>query len=161
MIFRGKIKGVIDNQIVIEVEDYDIVNNFTDLIGQYLKFDTKKWRTNRTLEQNALYWACVHEIAKAITVDIESIHLNFLKQTQKPTTIECVKESLKDFKRVFRLCEVVDETETTYIVNCYKGTEYMDTEEFGFLLDLVIAEMKEIGIQPLSREMKRLLDEIL
>ena len=161
MIFRGKIKGVIDNQIVIEVEDFDIINQFKDSIGQFLKFDSKKWRNNRTLEQNALYWACIHEIAKSLKVDVESIHLNFLKQTQKPTTIECIKESLEEFKRVFRLCEVIDETETTYIVNCFKGTEYMDTDEFGYLLDLVIQEMKEIGIEPISREMKGLLNGIL
>lgn len=161
MIFKGTVKGVIDNQIIVSVEDFDVIDYFKNHIDQQLKVEVKKWRSNRTLEQNALYWACVHEIAKSIRVEADLIHLNFLKQTQKPVTLECTKECYKDFKKLYRLCEIVDESEDKYILNCYKGTEYMDLEEFGYLLDVVIAEMKEIGIQPISREMKGLLDEIL
>ena len=43
---------------------------------------------------------------------------------------------------------------------CYFGSSLMNTKEFSVLLDGIISEMKEMGLQtPASRDMQRALEE--
>lgn len=163
--FKGVCKGLIDNQIVLEVEDYDILRYFQDHIGADLKIEVKKWSDKRTLTQNALYWACIHELAKALNVSTEKIHLMMLRQTQKPETLLIRKECLDDFKEQWRTFEIVgyttnDNGEEMAIINAYFGSHLLDKEEFAHLLDVLIAEMAEVDLRPPSRQMKEYLNVI-
>lgn len=158
--FKGECKGIIGNQIVFSTDDEDILNYFKEHIGMPLKIETKKWSDRRTLAQNALYWACIHELAKAMRIDAEQTHLMMLRQTQKPETLEIRKESVDAFKEQWRTFEIVKELEETVIINAYFGSHLMDKDEFSHLIDVVLAEMEDCDITPPSRQMKEYLDAI-
>ena len=165
MIFKGECRTVFDNQIVITTEDEEVVEYFKNHMEKPLKVEVKRWRNNRTLAQNALYWACIYDLAKAIRTDRDSLHLLMLKQLQKPVTYAIQKDRMNAWQEIWKTHEIVDEEtdeegNEICIVNCYFGTEYMDTEEFGYLLDMVITQMKEVGIEPPSKEMKNYLDAL-
>lgn len=158
--FKGECKSIFDNQIVIYTDDEDALNYFREQMGKPLKIETKKWSDKRTLAQNALYWACIHELSKALGITAEQSHLMMLRECEKPETLEIRKESLNLFKEQWRTFEVVDETDETYIINAYFGSHLMDKEEFGHLLDVVLENMEDCEIAPPSRQMKEYLDAI-
>ena len=128
-----------------------------------LAIDVKKWRKHRSLDSNGLMWACIGEMAAALRADKWDIYLKMLKRYGKYTYV-CVKpDALEDLKHQWRETEVVGDVtingKKAVQVLCYFGSSTYNTKEFSVLLDGVVSEMQEIGLQPpASEDMKRALE---
>ncbi len=130
-----------------------------------LSIKAVKYREKRSLDANALLWVCLGRIAEAMTppADKWDIYLQMLKRYGKYTYI-CVKEHVVEaVKAQWRECEVIGEVDINgqkaVQMLCYFGSSTYNTKEFSVLLDGVISEMKEMGIQaPASEEMRRALE---
>ena len=126
----------------------------------------KKWRKKRSLDANGMLWACLSDIAKAMNppVDKWDVYLEMLKRYGKYTYI-CVKPNMVDaMKLQWRECEEVGEIEINgkkaVQLLCYFGSSTYDSKEFSVLLEGVISEMAEMGLQPPpSQEMQRALEQ--
>lgn len=158
--FKGECEGVIGNHIVFSTDDEDVLEYFKEHKNIPLKIETKKWSDRRTLAQNALYWACIHDLSVAMHIDNDMTHLMMLRDAQKPETLEIRKESLNLFKEQWRTFEIVKELEETVIINAYFGSHLMDKDEFSHLIEIVLNNMAECDITPPSRQMKEYLDAI-
>ena len=131
-----------------------------------LSITAEKYKKKRSLDANGLLWHCLSDIAKAHTppVDKWDIYLQMLRRYGKYTYI-CVKPNVVDaVKAQWRECEVVGDIKINgkeaVQMLCYFGSSTYDTKEFSVLLDGVISEMKEMGLQPPpSQEMKRALEQ--
>ena len=132
-----------------------------------LSLVAKKWRQKRSLDANAMLWACLSDIAKSMTppVDKWDVYLQMLKRYGKYTYI-CIKPNMVDaMKLQWRECEVVGDIkingEDAVQMLCYFGSSTLDTKEFSVLLEGVVSEMKEMGLPtPPSKEMRRALEEM-
>ena len=123
-----------------------------------------KYRKKRSLDANGLLWYCLGQIAAALQTDKWDIYLQMLKRYGKYTYI-CVKPNMVDSVRSqWRETEVVGDvningSEAVQML-CYFGSSTYTTKEFSVLLDGVISEMQEMGLEtPLSQDMKRALEE--
>lgn len=129
-----------------------------------LIIDIKQNRPKRSRDANALLWACIGEIATEIRADKWEIYLQMLKRYGQYTYI-CVKPQAVDMVR--KQWREVEEVGTVNIngresvqLLCYYGSSTYDTKQFSALLDGVIYEMKELGLQaPTSEEMRRSINE--
>lgn len=127
-----------------------------------LSFKIAKYRKKRSLDANGMLWACLGEIAAHLRADKWDIYLLMLKRYGKFTHI-IVKENVVDaVKAQWRETEVVGEItvngQKAVQMLCYFGSSTYNTKEFSVLLDGVISEMKEMGLDtPLSEDMKRAL----
>jgi hypothetical protein len=123
-----------------------------------------KYRERRSLDANALLWKCIGDIASALRADKWDIYLQMLKRYGQYTYI-CVKPQMVDaVKAQWRETEVVGEVDINgkkaIQMLVYFGSSTLDTREFSVLLDGVISEMKEMGLQPpLSEDMRRALEQ--
>ena len=131
---------------------------------QKLSIEAVKYRKKRSLSANALLWACLGEIATVLRTDKWDVYLLMLKRYGKFTYI-CVKPNVVEaVKAQWRECEEVGKInlngQEAVQLLCYFGSSTYNTQEMSVLLDGVISEMKEIGLQPpMSSEMKRALEE--
>lgn len=123
-----------------------------------------KYRKKRSLDANGLLWHCLGQIAATLQADKWDIYLKMLKRYGKYTYI-CVKPNMVDSVRSqWRETEVVGDvningSEAVQML-CYFGSSTYTTKEFSVLLDGVISEMQEMGLEtPLSQDMKRALEE--
>lgn len=123
-----------------------------------------KYRKKRSLDANGLLWHCLGQIAASLQADKWDIYLQMLKRYGKYTYI-CVKPNMVDSVRSqWRETEVVGDvningSEAVQML-CYFGSSTYTTKEFSVLLDGVISEMQEMGLEtPLSQDMKRALEE--
>ena len=129
-----------------------------------LSIIVKKFRQKRTKDANGMLWSCLGEIAKVLNTDKWEVYLKMLKRYGKFTYI-CVKPSaVESMKLQWRETEVVGNIdingEEAVQMLCYFGSSTYNTKEFSVLLDGVISEMREMGLQPPpTREMKRVLEE--
>ena len=129
-----------------------------------LSIEIKKYRKKRSLDANGMLWACLGEIANVLRADKWDIYLQMLKRYGKYTYI-CVKPAVVEaVKAQWRECEEIGKidingTEAVQML-CYFGSSTYDTKEFSILLDGVISEMRELGLQPPpTEEMKRALEQ--
>ena len=131
-----------------------------------LTIEVKKYREKRSLNANGLLWHCLGEIASSMNppADKWDIYLQMLKRYGKYTYI-CVKPSVVDaMKAQWRESEVIGEIDingqTAVQMLCYFGSSLYNTKEFSVLLDGVISEMKEMGLEtPPTEEMRRVLEQ--
>lgn len=169
MIFKGRISDIkIDylrktQNIIFETPD-DIRAELDDLKDAELSIEVKKYRKKRSLDANGMLWSCLGEIAAVLRTDKWSVYLEMLKRYGKYTYI-LVKPHVVDAMRAqWRETEIVGEVEVngqkSVQMLCYFGSSTYDSKEFSVLLDGVISEMKELGLQPPpSREMRNVLEK--
>lgn len=158
-LFNGKLN------ITFEVDTYSVdeINAFNQT-SDVLDIIVKPHKKKRSLDANGMLWACLGQIASVLRTDKWEVYLHMLKRYGQYTYI-CVKPHMVDaMKAQWRECEVVG----TIDINgkeaiqmlVYFGSSTYNTQEFSVLLDGVISEMKEIGLQPpASKEMQMALEQ--
>ena len=149
-------------QITLEMNEGNI-QEIDKLTGVEISAEIKRFRNKRSKDANAMLWACIGEISKALGADKWDIYKGALKDYGKFTYI-CVKpEAVEAVKEQWRETDVIGEiningTPAVQLL-CYFGSHLYDTKEFSRLLDGVISEMKDAGLDtPTSEEMQRALD---
>lgn len=139
-----------------------IPNGLEEMDGE-LTVTLKPYKRKRSKDANAMLWACIGEIAKAVNEDPWKVYLRLLKRYGKFTYI-VVKENVVDaVKAQWRETEVVGQAEIggqkAVQMICFFGSHTYDTAEFSKLLDGTISEMREMGLEtPPSKEMQRALE---
>lgn len=116
-----------------------------------LSIKAVKFRAKRSLNANALLWECIGRMAAVLRSDKWDVYLMMLKRYGKFTYI-CVKENVVDaVKQQWRECEVIGEVtingKKAIQMLCYFGSSTYDTQEMSILIDGVMSEMKEMGIE--------------
>ena len=153
--------------LTFSVNELSAANEVSNIQScEKLSIKAVKYREKRSLDANALLWACLSDIANAMTppADKWDVYLIMLKRYGKFTYI-CVKPNVVEaVKAQWRECEVVGEVningQKAVQMLCYFGSSTYDTKEFSRLLDGVISEMKEMGLEaPASEDMRRALEQ--
>lgn len=171
MQFTGKLQNVNRDwqtgqfNITFTVNETAAINEIDAIKDcEKLSITAKKYRQKRSLDANGMLWACLGELAATLHTDKWEVYLQMLKRYGKYTYI-CVKPNVvESMKMQWRECEVVGDIningKEAVQMLCYFGSSTYDTKEFSVLLDGVISEMKEIGLQPPpTQEMQRALDQ--
>lgn len=128
-------------------------------------FDITEHREKRSRDANALLWACLGEIAGALRSDKWTVYLQMLKRygkytyiCVKPKVVEAVKKQWRESEEIGRVN--INGQEAVQML-CYFGSSTYDSKEFSILLDGVISEMKEMGLEtPADRELKRAIKQM-
>lgn len=170
MKYTGTLIGVSESfltgrpRITLEVDQWERAKDCLSLRETPLDIEIKKHRKKRSLDANALMWQCLGDIAHALNQDKWNIYLMMLKRYGKYTYI-CVKpEVVEAVKNQWRECEVVGDIningQKAVQLLCYFGSSTYNTKEFSTLLDGIISEMEEMGLErPLDGDMKRALEQ--
>lgn len=152
-------------KVIISFEINEEPTEAINCISQCEKLSIKavKYKKKRSLDANGMLWACLGEIAQVLHIDKWEVYLQMLKRYGKYTYI-CVKPSVVEaMKTQWRECEVIGNiningTEAVQLL-CYFGSSTYNTKEFSVLLDGVVSEMKEMGLQiPATKDMERALE---
>lgn len=125
-----------------------------DVYEQYMntpvKVEIKKFKEKRSDEANRKFWACISELADALELDNWDCYLKELKKYGKYDSIFCKKEAYAELTKVWRETEIVGERKGAdgdyYEVLCFYGTSTYNTKEFARLLNGVIEDMKDMGL---------------
>lgn len=171
MEFTGKVLNVSRDwntekfNITFSINENSKVEEITAIQdAEKLSIRAVKYRERRSLDANALLWVCLGRIAESLRSDKWDVYLQMLKRYGKYTYI-CVKPNVVEaVKAQWRECEVIGNVningQEAVQMLCYFGSSTYDTKEFSVLLDGVISEMKEMGLEtPASEDMRRALEQ--
>lgn len=128
-------------------------------------FDITEHKERRSRDANALLWACLGKLAGALRSDKWAVYLQMLKRYGQYTYI-CVKpKAVEAIKKQWRECEEIGHVDIdgqdSVQMLCYFGSSTYNSKEFSILLDGVISEMKEMGLEtPADCELKRAIEQM-
>ncbi|MBQ9611578.1 MAG: hypothetical protein IJV14_03170 [Lachnospiraceae bacterium] len=129
----------------------------------------KKWRKKRSLDANAYYWVLISKIAEKLRSSKEEVHNLMLARYGQPereddgssvviSVLERIDLSKRDDIHVKAIGHGTVEGKrfTHYLL--LRGSHTYDTKEMSVLIDGVVSEAREMGIETMStEELERLL----
>lgn len=134
--------------------------------NQKLNIDIKKYRKKRSLDCNAYMWVLIGKIQDKLDIPKEDVYRDLIKHIGSYEVIPIKNEAVGRFTETWQnngLGWVTDTTKSkingfTNVI-AYYGSSVYDTKEMNRLVDLVIQECKQLGIETKSdKEIKSLLE---
>lgn len=121
-------------------------------------------KKKRSLDANSALWQMLTKMAEVLHTTKDELYLEMLARygvfthiVVKPNVVERVKD---EWRTVRELGEVTINGKTGIQLQCFFGSSTYDSKEFSVLLDGVISEAKELGIETLSQsEADRMIKE--
>lgn len=110
-------------------------------------FEIKEHKEKRSLNANALFWNLVGKIADAIRSSKDEVYLLMLKRYGQSEKVYISKDV--DITGYFKYFEASGEYGNMREYTIFKGSSEYNTEEMSILIDGVISEAKELGIETL------------
>ena len=105
-------------------------------------------KEKRSLNANGYLWVLVGQIADVLRASKEEIYLNMLKQYGQSTVVSVLTSiNVKGFFKYYEEFgngKINGKDFTHYKV--YKGSSEFDTKEMAILIDGIVSEAKELGI---------------
>lgn len=130
-----------------------------------LNISLKKWRQKRSLDANAYCWVLCDKIAKVLGVTKEDIYRDAINNvgTFEPMIVE--EKAFENFKRIWEkqglgfLIEEISKKDKCVKVHCYYGSSSYDSKEMSVLIDYIVQEAKQVGVETMEdKELNKLLE---
>lgn len=124
-----------------------------------LNIDIKKYRPRRSLDANAYMWVLLGKIQDVVDIPKETIYRDLIKYIGSYEVIPIKNEAVEKFRDAWSkngLGWVTDTVKSkldgfTNVV-AYYGSSTYDTKEMSRLIDLVIQECNQLGIETKTDE---------
>lgn len=141
-------------QITFTLNEASAINEIEKIKDcQKLSIRAVKYREKRSLDANAYLWVLLQKMAEVLHQDKWNIYLEMLGRygvfthiIVKPNVVEKVKEEWRTVKELGEVC--VNGT-TGIQLQCYFGSSTYNSKEMSVLIDGVVSEAKEMGIETL------------
>lgn len=111
------------------------------------RFEIKELRKKRSLDANAYAWALITEIANVMRMDKEKVYLEMLKHYGQSDVIT-VRSDI-DLSGRFKYFEKIKESYRFTAYRIYWGSSGYDSREMAILIDGIIQEAQNLGIETL------------
>ena len=160
MEFTGKLQNVSRDwktgqwNITFTMNEASAINEVNNIQScEKLSIKAVKHRNKRSLDANAYCWVILQKIAEVLHQDKWNVYLEMLGKygvfthiIVKPNVVDKVKE---EWRTVKELGEVSVNGVTGIQLQCYFGSSTYNTKEMSVLIDGIVYEAKELGIETL------------
>ena len=155
MQFKGKLERIdvdyVSHKPIISfrLNTQEQLENVEKLKDKDLDIEAKEHREKRSLNANAYCWLLIGKLADILRTSKDEMYLTMLKRYGQSELVS-VKSSI-DVKGYFKYYEVagtsmLNGNEFTHY-KVFKGSSEYDTREMSILIDGIVSEAKEQGIQ--------------
>jgi len=117
----------------------------------------KVWRDKRSLDANAYIWLLLGKMAVVLRTDKDELYLDMLRRYGRFVMLTIFDPAAVDvMSRTYRLCRSMGEVKVGGKIGiqlqCYIGSSRYDTKEMSVLIDGVVSECQELGIETRTPE---------
>ncbi len=157
---KPEFKFLVNGKVEISfTTDKSILKQFQDVKDdKELTVQVKEYRQKRSLSQNAYMWVLLNEIGKAVNRSKEDIYKELVKDYGVFEILPLKNEAVKRFNHNWSknglgwFTETIGQSKLKGYTNliAYYGSSTYDTQEMNRLLDAVVNECQELGIQTMT-----------
>lgn len=145
-------------KVTLLLEQRESISSLEEIKEYKLSIEIKKYRKKRSLDANSYCWVLCDMIAKKLTVNDavvlkEDIYKDAISNigSFEPMIVE--EKAFDNFKRIWEkqglgfLVKEVSRRDKCIKVFCYYGSSTYDSEEMSLLIELLVEEAKNLGIE--------------
>ena len=136
--------------------DADFREEYDKLHDKPVEIIIKRYREKRSLDANAYLWALIGKIADALRESKEEIYFDMLKRYGQGGAVSVEQKYAEDFKRSYKYNDFLGSStlngKTFQHFRFWVGSSEYNTEEMSILIDGVVREAKDLGIETMSPE---------
>ena len=122
-----------------------------------VKVEIKLHREKRSLDANAYMWVLLDKLARKLNTTKDELYIKAIVEKGVFTYIVVKPNMAERVKEEWRVCEVMGEVpvgkngkDKGIQIRCYFGSSTYDTKEMSELIDYVVEECKEQGIETIT-----------
>ena len=119
--------------------------------GKELSCEVKQYRHKRSLDSNAYMWVLLSKMAAILKTSKDELYLQVLQRYGQFTHVivkaNVVEKVKQEWKTTIELGEVTINGQTGIQLECYFGSHTYNNKEMSILLEGVVSEAKELGIE--------------
>lgn len=114
-------------------------------------FEVNVYKEKRNKDQNAKYYKLLNQLSKKLKIGVEELHFNMLKNysTRFEMLVPATTE-IRGIEYYERKSKIVKDGKEFYVYHVYTSSHELKTDEFAILLDGLIQECKQQGIDTRS-----------
>lgn len=157
--FRDLLTGKIT--IMFEFNEQDIAKEMFDNLSLYqLTINVGKYRKKRSLDANAYAWVLISKLAEKLNIPKTDVYRSAIKEIGGNSDVVCIQD-----KAVDSLCAGwkrngigwLTETFPSKLDGCtnvtlYYGSSTYDTAQMSRLINIIVEECRQLGIETKSKE---------
>ena len=124
--------------------------------GKELTAEIKQYRKKRSLNANAYLWVLLSEMAAVLHTTKDELYIQMLDRygvftfvVVKPSVVDRVKQ---EWRTVRELGEITVNGKTGIQLQCFFGSSTYNSKEMSVLIDGVVSECTEMGIETMQKE---------
>lgn len=116
------------------------------------EYEIKEYKTKRTLNQNSYYWELLNKLANTMNVDKIKLHKDMLKHYSQITEILIPSEyNISGYIEYYdKKSKIIKGDKEFTCYRIYKPSHELNTKEMAILLDGLIEECNNVGIETLT-----------
>ena len=139
-------------KITLLLDTRESIPSLEELKEDKLSVEIKKYRKKRSLNSNNYAWELITQIGNVIRSSKEEVYLQMLKRYGQSQMISVLEEI--DVSKFLKYYEEAGES----VLNgkkfkhykVYTGSSEMDTAQMAILIDGIVSEAKELGIETMT-----------
>ena len=150
-------------EIVLKVKGNINIDDLKCVItrGKELTADIKQYRRKRSLDSNSYMWILLSKMADVLKTSKDELYLQMLAKygvfshiVVKPDVVERV---IQEWRTARILGEVIINGTKGVQIQCFFGSHTYDNKEMSVLVEGVVSECKELGIETITpRELEEM-----
>lgn len=148
-----------DYWLCLKIKDIAKARHITDeihtTVADYVA-SIKQYREKRSLNANAYAWKLITEIANVLRADKNEIYIQMLHRYGQSQIVSVIAEASDQFKRAIKYYDDVGESvlngKLFKHIRVYTGSSEYDTREMAILIDGIVSECKQLGIETATPE---------
>lgn len=142
-------------EVTLSFPNASVVDSLKKFGDKVLNVEIKPFRKARSLDANSYLWVLIGEMAAILKSTSDAVYEQMLIDYGAYVNLPLWKPELESEKKKHRLCVENGETvltdkhgaEQTFVwCKCYRGSSEYDTAEMARLIDGVVFEAKQLGI---------------
>lgn len=154
-------------RMTLKLDDKTDLNSIDELINKDLDIEIKIHREKRSLDSNAYLWVLCDKIAQKINSTKIEVYRKAIREVGVFEVLPIKKEAVKRFIENWQhngigyLCESTGKSKLEGYENAfaYYGSSSYDSKEMSRLIDYIVEEAKELGIETLTPEQLKSMNE--
>lgn len=138
-------------EITVSIKNYNDKKAIDQLSKDTYSFEIKKPRSQRSINQNSLFWKMCSLIADETGEDMIDVYIHLLEDTNAKYEYIMGLETIEDqLRKNFRAVRVVRPElyngQQMYIYKCFIGSSKFDVQEMNRLIDKAMSYCHELDI---------------
>lgn len=125
------------------------------------KYEIKEYKEKRSLQANKYYWSMLNELANVLRMSKEDLHLKMLNDYSQHEVISVLADiNIGNYIKYYQeVGESILNGKTFKHYKVFKQSSEMDRKEFSILLDGLLQECRQQGIETLEdKEIEEMLN---